>query len=407
MGTIGPMRKVDAAVIGAGPAGLAVAATLRKRGVEAVVIDRASGVGASWRGHYDRLRLHTVRWLSDLPGMRFPRSHGRWVPRDGVVEYLERYAEHHELDLMLDTSVRSIARANGGRGWLVETSGGELEAASVVVATGYNNTPFMPDYPGRAGFAGELVHASRYRNAGPYRDRDVLVVGSGNTGAEIAVDLVEGGARRVRLAVRTPPNIVRRQVGGTPNQVVSILLRRLPPRFVDALARNVQRLTVGDLSKHGLARPERGVYTRVIEDDVIPIIDVGLIDCIKKGQVEPVGALLGFDGDEVILGGHDRIRPDAVIVATGYRRGLEPLVGHLGLLDARGKPVVHGARTHPSAPGLYFTGYTNPISGMFRELKIDARRIARAVARERRRAGAAAGGDGGDADRQPAPAAAA
>jgi putative flavoprotein involved in K+ transport len=96
--------------------------------------------------------------------------------------------------------------------------------------------------------------------------------------------------------------------------------------------------------------------------------------------VEIVGALLGFDGPDVVLAGHERIRPDAVIVATGYRRGLEPLVGGLGVLGPNGKPVVHGARTHPDAPGLYFTGYTNPISGMFRELKIDARRIARAIA---------------------------
>jgi putative flavoprotein involved in K+ transport len=311
--------------------------------------------------------------------MHFARSHGRWVHRDGVIEYLERYASHHELDLMLGTEVLGLSRA--GDGWLLETSRGDVEARSVVVATGYNNTPFMPDYPGKDGFTGSLSHASSYRNAAPYRDRDVLVVGSGNTGAEIAVDLVEGGARRVRLAVRTPPNVVRRQVGGTPNQVLAVALRRLPPRVVDAVVRVAQRVTIGDLSRYGLPRPERGVYTRVIEDDVIPIIDVGLIDCVKAGQVEIVTALLGFDGDDVVLAGHERVRPDSVIVATGYRRGLEPLVGPLGLVDSRGKPVVHGARTDPSAPGLYFTGYTNPISGMFRELGIDARRIARAIAR--------------------------
>ncbi|MEA2412683.1 MAG: putative flavoprotein involved in transport [Thermoleophilaceae bacterium] len=373
------MTKRDAAVIGAGPAGLGTAAMLRKRGVDVVTIDRADAVGSSWRGHYDRLHLHTVRWLSHLPGLRIPRESGRWVHRDGVIEYLERYVSHHELDLMLGTEVTGLSRTNGS--WSVETSKGPVEAHSVVVATGYNHTPFMPDYPGRDGFEGELLHASQYRNAEPYRGRDVLVVGSGNTGAEIAVDLVEGGARRVRLAVRTPPNIVRRQVGGTPNQVLAVALRRMPPRFVDGLVRQVQRFVVGDLSAYGLPRPERGVYTRVIEDDVIPIIDVGLIDCVKKRQVEIVGALLGFEGADVVLAGRERIRPEAVIVATGYRRGLERLVGGLGVLDERGKPVVNGARTPPGAPGLYFTGYTNPISGMFRELNIDARRIARAIAR--------------------------
>jgi putative flavoprotein involved in K+ transport len=374
------MAKRDAAVIGAGPAGLATAATLRERGVDVVVIDRADSVGASWRSHYDRLHLHTVRWLSHLPGLRIPREKGRWVHRDDVIAYLERYAAHHELDLMLGTEVRGLARAANG-GWSLETSNGDVEAGAVVVATGYNHTPYMPEYPGRDGFEGELLHASQYRNAEPYRGRDVLVVGSGNTGAEIAVDLVEGGARRVRLAVRTPPNIVRRQVGGTPNQVLALGLRRLPPRFVDAFARTARRLTIGDLTKYGLPMPERGVYTRVIEDDVIPIIDVGLIDCVKKRQVEIVGALLGFEGRDVVLAGRERIRPEAVIVATGWRRGLESLVGGLGVLDERGKPVVNGPRTAPGAPGLYFTGYTNPISGMFRELAIDARRIARAVAR--------------------------
>lgn len=375
------MAKRDAAVIGAGPAGLATAAMLRKRGVDVVTIDRADVVGASWRGHYDRLHLHTVRWLSHLPGLRIPRAHGRWVHRDGVIEYLERYAAHHELDLMLGTEVTRLGRANGG--WSVETSKGAVEAGVVVVATGYNHTPYMPEYPGRDGFEGELLHASQYRNAEPYRGRDVLVVGSGNTGAEIAVDLVEGGARRVRLAVRTPPNIVRRQVAGTPNQVLSLGLRRLPPKLVDALARTARRMSIGDLSKYGLPTPERGVYTRLLEDGVVPIVDVGLIDLVKKRQVEIVGALLGFEGPDVVLAGRERIRPEAVIVATGYQRGLERLLGPLGVLDARGKPVVNGARTAPGAPGLYFTGYTNPISGMFRELAIDARRIARAVARAR------------------------
>jgi putative flavoprotein involved in K+ transport len=384
---------MEAIVIGAGPAGLASAAMLKQAGADVLVVDKADAVGASWRGHYDRLHLHTVRWLSHLPGYRFSRRHGRWVHRDGVVRYLEGYARHHGLDVRLGVAVQRLDRE--AEHWRLHTPDGPLDADRVVVATGYNHTPYLQDWPGRDGFAGELGHASRYHNAEPYRGRDVLVVGSGNTGAEIAVDLVEGGASRVRLAVRTPPNIVLREVNGLPNQVAGVTLRRLPPHVVDRIVRATQRLTVPNLEPHGLPWPERGVYTRIVEDDVIPIIDVGLIRAVRDGDVEIVPALSGFDGPAVLLAGGERIEPDAVIVATGYRRALEPLVGHLGVLGEKGRPRVHGAETAASAPRLHFIGYTNPISGMFREINIDARRIGYAHARER----AARTGDGELAER--------
>jgi putative flavoprotein involved in K+ transport len=378
------MESRDAIVIGAGPAGLASAAMLKRRGVDALVLERDPDVGASWRKHYDRLHLHTVRWLSNLPGYRFSRKHGKWVSRDGVIRYLEGYTRHHGLEVRSGTEVTALEREDGF--WRVETSAGDILARYVVVATGYNHTPYIPDFPGKDGFAGELVHASSYRNPEPYRGRDVLVVGSGNTGAEIAVDLAEGGASRVRLAVRTPPNIVLRELNGVPNQVTGVLMRRWPPKVVDAIARNIRRQAIGDLSPYGLPIPERGVYTRIVEDDVIPVIDVGLIGAVKRGEVEVVGGLEGFDGDDVLLAGGERIRTDAVIVATGWLRGLEPLVGRYGVLGHKGRPVVHGPDTHPNAPRMYFIGYTNPISGMFRELNIDSRRIARAIQRDRRAA---------------------
>src|SRR5947209_18438798 len=124
------MRKVDAAVIGAGPGGLAAAAMLREHGVPVVVLERDSAVGASWRRHYDRLHLHTVRWLSHLPGYRIPRRYGRWVHRDDVVKYLEEYARHHRLEVLTDTEVRRIERA--GAAWSLDTSAGEVVADYVV-----------------------------------------------------------------------------------------------------------------------------------------------------------------------------------------------------------------------------------------------------------------------------------
>ncbi|MFI9425667.1 flavin-containing monooxygenase [Streptomyces achromogenes] len=366
-------------VIGAGPGGLAVAQALRERGVRAVVLEKSDRVGASWRGHYDRLRLHTTRRLSALPGLPMPRRFGRWVSRDNVVRYLEKYAEHHRLEIVTGVEVHRVERTADGTGWLLRASGGrELTGSAVVVATGFNHTPRLPDWPGGTEFGGELLHAARYRNAAPYRGRDVLVVGVGNTGAEIAVDLVEGGAARVRLAVRTPPHILRRSTLGWPAQYTGVLVRRLPVWLVDRLAGPVGRLSTPDLSAHGLPRPDTGLYSRV-KQGAIPVQDVGLVRAVRTGGVEVVAAVEAFDGDAVVLADGSRITPDAVIAATGYIRALEGLVGHLGVLDGRGRPVVHGGRTSPKAPGLYFTGFTNPISGMLRELAIDAERIARAV----------------------------
>jgi putative flavoprotein involved in K+ transport len=379
VGTPRPLpATAPAVVIGAGPAGLSVAAELRRRGVLAINLDRAQQVGNSWRGHYDRLRLHTVRWLSNLPGYRFPRSYGPWVARDDVIRYLEDYSRNAGIDLVGGTTVRRIDR--DGAGWVVRTDRGEVRSPVVVVATGHNHTPHLHDWPGREGFTGTLLHARDYRNGGPYEGKDVLVVGAGNTGAEIAVDLVEHGAGTVRLAVRTPPHVMRRSAGGVPTTLVSVVTRYVPPRVADPIAARMQKLTVGDLTEYGLPQPEIGIYSNLRANDQVPILDVGLVDAVKKGTVGVVAAVQGFDGADVLLADGSRLSPDVVIAATGYDHGLEPLVGHLGLLDGQGRPTVRGAATAPGAPGLYFTGYTNPISGMFRELAIDARRIARAVA---------------------------
>ncbi|WP_405657612.1 flavin-containing monooxygenase [Streptomyces sp. RK9] len=371
-------------VIGGGPGGLSVAAALRARGVRAVVLEKSDRVGASWRGHYDRLRLHTTRRLSALPGLAMPRSFGRWVARDNVLRYLEKYAEYHELEVVTGVEVSRLERTADGAGWLLHATGGrELTGSAVVVATGYNHTPHLPDWPGRTAYTGELLHASDYREPSPYAGKDVLVVGVGNTGAEIAVDLAEGGAARVRLAVRTAPHIVRRSTAGWPAQRSGILCRRLPVPVVDRLGRAIAKVSVPDLSAHGLPRPEAGLYTRA-RQGAIPVQDVGLIDAVRKGRVEPVAAVESFDDDKVVLADGTRVGPDTVVAATGYVRALEPLLGHLDVLDGRGHPRVRGPRTAPEAPDLYFTGFTNPISGMLRELGRDAGKIAGAVAKRRK-----------------------
>jgi putative flavoprotein involved in K+ transport len=382
----------EVVVVGAGPGGLAVAAALGERGVRALVVDRAHHVGSSWRRHYDRLRLHTPRRWSGLPGFPIPRGFGRWVARDDVVHYLEAYAVHHRLDLRLGSGVTRVERLDGGGGpdrpadlgpgrWAVHLEDGStVEAGHVVLATGYSHSSVVPSWPGLDGFTGEVVLARDYRNGRPYAGRDVLVVGTGNTGTEIATDLAEHGALRVWLAVRTPPHILPRSRMGWPAQATGILVRRLPPRLVDHLSHALAAVQEPDLTAYGMPRPGTDLYSRVLVGRV-PVQDVGIVAAIRSRRVEPVAALESFDGPDVVLADGRRLQPDAVVVAAGYRAGLEPLVGHLGVLDRRGLPVVHGAHEPPGAPGLWFTGFTNPISGMLRELRIDAERIAAAVSR--------------------------
>jgi putative flavoprotein involved in K+ transport len=365
-------------IIGAGPAGLATAACLQELGVESVVVDRGQGVGQSWRDRYERLHLHTPRMQSHLPGVRIPRSFGQYVARRDVVRYLVGYARHFGIEPRLGISVDRIDR--DGDAWRLVTSDGDMTAPVVVVATGYNAVPVMPDWQGAEAFAGTLLHAAQYRVPDPYVGRDVLVVGTGNTGAEIAADLAEQGARRVWLSVRTPPHIVPRSIGPLPVTLIGIANEYTPAALADPINAALERATVGDLSPYGMPTPAKGLVAQYRETDTIPIIDVGLVEQVRAGRVAPVAAVEAFDGDRVVLADGTRLAPDAVIAATGYRTGLDDMVGHLGILDGGGRPLFHDRDTHPDAPGLHFVGLTNPLIGLLNAIRIDARRTARAIA---------------------------
>lgn len=363
-------------IVGAGSAGLATAALLRRSGCEPLVLEAGPEPGAAWRDRYDRLRLHTPRLLSGLPGKRIPRRYGRWVRRDDLIEYFAEYAGAHGIDVRTGVRVDRI-----DHGWRLETSAGPIEAESVIVATGYNGAPFIPDWPGREGFAGELIHSSQYRNPAPYRGRDVLVVGAGNSGAEIATDVADGGASRSRLSVRTPPQIVRRATAGIPAQLIGIGIRKLPPHWVDPLTKAQRRLSIPDLSAQGLPRPDHGVRTAFITTGTTPILDVGIVSAVRHRRVEIVAAVARFDGGDVVLADGSRLTPDALIAATGFRAGLDSLVGHLGVLGPRGLPVKTDGE--PALPGLWFVGFTPTLGGQLREGSIAARKVAAAVAEDR------------------------
>ncbi|WP_051138284.1 NAD(P)/FAD-dependent oxidoreductase [Streptomyces canus] len=373
-------------VIGAGPHGLATAALLNLSGELTVILERSDRAGASWAQRYDHLRLHTTPSTSNLPGLSMPRQAGPWVSRDDYVRYLEHYVAHHRLDVRVTTPVQRIERSEAGSGaqWLVHTPDGPVAAGAVVVATGRCHTPNVPDWPGRSTFTGTLLHSAHYRSPVHYRGRDVLVVGAGNSGTEIAAGLAGAGAERVRIAVRTPPNILPRSSARW--HAAGRLTQALPLSWRDRTSLLTQRLAVPDLTSRGLPRPRTGLYTRHAREGVNPVLDHGFVDAVRSGSVEPVGAVQAFEGPDVVLADGTRLRPDTVIAATGYRSNLHDLVGSLGVLDEAGQPLTVGAQNHPAAPHLYFAGYTNPLTGVLRQAGIEARAIAHALRREKARA---------------------
>jgi putative flavoprotein involved in K+ transport len=192
-------------------------------------------------------------------------------------------------------------------------------------------------------------------------------------GTEIAVDLAEGGAARVRIAVRTPPNILRRDVKGFPIQLLGIVFRRLPPRLLDPLILVLERATIPDLSACGLPRP-RAPFSQFRRTRTVPIFDIGFIDAVRRGVIEVVPGVTALDGAAVVLADGSRVFPDTIVAATGYHPGLEPLVGHLTVIGEHGIP---SPQTR-----LHFVGMRIPISGFLHEVGTDARRVARDVARE-------------------------
>jgi cation diffusion facilitator CzcD-associated flavoprotein CzcO len=373
------MKDTTVAIIGAGPAGVAAALSLKDRGLQPLLIEKAGEVGSAWRGRYDRLKLNTGRPFSHLPNRRYPRGTPMFPTRDQVVAHLERHAREPGIDLSLGNTVERIDHDAGS--WRLTTSGGDICTRQVIVATGHQNVPAVPVWPGRDGFTGQLLHSSEYRNPSPYVGRRVLVVGAGSSAFEIAHDLVTGGAAKVWLAVRTPPNILLRSLpGGLPGDLIASPLYHAPVWFADAMSRAARRRVIGDLSEFGLPVPAEGIFSRnAFEAKAPAIVDIDVIDAIRHRAITVVAAVSSIDGASVTLADNTTLQPDVVIAATGYRCGLEKMVGHLDVLDDEGRPRVLAPR--PATDGLRFLGYLVRPSAIGYAAK-QANRTAQRIARE-------------------------
>lgn len=368
-------------VLGAGPAGLAVAHELRRRQIQVRVLDGATKVAEPWRARHEALVLNTHRRFSGLPGMRIPRSVGAYPTRDEFVRYLEAYAGQLDVPFEWEVCVERVDSI--GRFWRVETNKGACLARHVVVATGPDRIPHTPKWPGMDLFPGRFLHASQFRRAEDHQHRRVLVIGGGTSGFDIASALTKIPTRELWLSVRGGPVVIPRRLAGIPLQATAIALRRTPRWYQDLSTAHVSRLAFGDLKRHGLPDPTEGAYTRFLREGVAPSFDDGFVAALDEGLGEVVPEVEAFGDVGVRLTNGRILTPDVVICATGYRTGLDTMVGHLGVLDDDGRPKVVGAPG--DAPGLWFAGQRSNFHGNLHARGREARQIAKAIRKERRR----------------------
>ncbi len=359
-------------VIGASASGLATAAELRQRGLEFELIEAEPVVAAAWRRHYDRLHLHTPKATSALPGLPMPKSWPRYPSRDQVVSYLESYQQRFSLEPHFGERVQRVERV--GDAWETTTDKGVWHSENVVIATGRTRIPVRPTWPGMDEFGGDILHSSEFRNGDAWKGRAVLVVGFGNSACEQALDLLERGAQ-VHLAVRSPVNVVPRDIFGVlPILQVGIAMRHLPPRVADALAAPMIKLTIGDITKAGLQKLPYGPNTQIARDNHVPLLDIGTMEQIKRGNITVHGDIERFTAGGVRFTDGSELDVAAVVLATGYRAAVgDFLVGWEAVCDASGTPITSGAPT--ALDGLYFCGmYVSP-AGMLREIRLEAVRL--------------------------------
>jgi cation diffusion facilitator CzcD-associated flavoprotein CzcO len=349
------MEHTTVAIIGAGPAGLAAGACLRAAGVDFIMLEKEQAVGASWRRHYARLHLHTVKKYSSLPLRPFPRAYPRYVPREMMVRYLDDYAAHFDLRPRFGAVVRAVRRDEDA--WVVESVAASFRAAFVVVATGYNGEPAVPAISGIEAFRGKVLHSADYADAKPFVGRSVLVIGMGNTGAEIALDLAEAGARPT-LSLRNGVHVVPRDLFGIPIQMVAMAATRLlPAGFNDAIFPRILDLVLGQPARYGITRPKEGILAQAARAAKIPVLDVGTMRKISQGAIKIAPGLSTVTADGAIFQDGSRGSYDAIVLATGYRPNYRNF-----LADAESN----------NADSIYFIGFRNAITGLLRQISIEA-----------------------------------
>ncbi|XP_020258842.1 indole-3-pyruvate monooxygenase YUCCA6-like isoform X2 [Asparagus officinalis] len=310
-------------IIGAGPSGLATAACLKEKGIDSLVLERSNCIASLWtHSTYDRLHLHLPKKYCQLPLMPFPPKFPKYPSKQQFISYLESYANKFDIRPLFK---ETVVRAEFDRGvglWRVRTRVREYACRWLVVSTGENAEAVVGpeiNIEGIGRFKGSVMHTSLYKSGELFRGKRVLVVGCGNSGMEVCLDLCNFNACPT-IVVRDRVHILPREMLGISTFGLSTwLLKWLPIRIVDRILLLLARFLLGDTALYGLQRPVLGPLEIKSVSGKTPVLDTGTLVKIKSGdiKVRPAIKRLTEDGAEFVDGRSESF--DAVVLATGYK----------------------------------------------------------------------------------------
>ncbi|KAG8375550.1 hypothetical protein BUALT_Bualt10G0111700 [Buddleja alternifolia] len=369
-------------IVGAGPSGLAVAACLKEKGVPSLIIERSNCIASLWQlKTYDRLKLHLPKQFCELPLMPFPQDFPTYPSKQQFIKYLEAYAKRFEIRPVFNQRVVNAAFDKNLGFWRVRTAAEGTEAPEteyvcrwMIAATGENAEAVVPKIEGMEGFKGDVVHTSGYKSGGFYKGKKVLVVGCGNSGMEVCLDLCNHNASP-SLVVRDTVHILPREMLGRSTFGLSMwLLKWLPIRLVDRFLLVVSWLILGDTGRFGLDRPQVGPLELKNLTGKTPVLDVGTLDKIKSGDIKVCPSIrrLKHQSVEFVDGRIENF--DAIILATGYKSNVPSWLKESEMFsDKDGLPKRPFPNGWKGECGLYAVGFTK--RGLL-GASIDAKNIA-------------------------------
>ncbi|GAU39225.1 hypothetical protein TSUD_396720 [Trifolium subterraneum] len=313
-------------IVGAGPAGLATSACLNKFSIPNIVLEKDDCHASLWRKRaYDRVKLHLAKEFCNLPHMPLSSDLSKFVPRVDFLRYLDDYVINFKISIRYNRYVNDASfDVNSGK-WRVIVKDNILNVDEIyvanylVVATGENCDAYIPMINGLENFEGEYLHCSKYLNGRPWYDKNVLVVGSGNSGMEIAYDLSTWGAN-TSMVIRSPVHYFTKEMV----YVGMSLLKYISINKVDKLMLAMSKLKYGDMSKYGLVRPKVGPLALKLSGGHTPTIDVGCIKKIKKGKVKVYPAIANIKKGKIIEFEDGKSGEfDVIVFATGYKTNVQ------------------------------------------------------------------------------------